>query len=172
MINMSEITSFLKDALKLIPKDAGKVAVITDEKIKEIQTLLKERLEASTDRKLADVNAAIERARQTMEKNIEDALARDDHLRRMQENSETMAESAQELQRNSDKLNWKFMLQRIKMVLMILGILAVVSVVLLMMICKPNLSECRSSTSGEQQQQETAAPPPSSPVVVSGGGQS
>ena len=147
-ITISEIKSFLKDALKLVPQEASKVSVglHSEEKLKEIQNLLKERLEASTDRKLADVNAAIERARQTMEKNIEEALARDDHLRRMEENSSTMAESAQELQRNSERLNWKFMMQRIKTVLMVLGILAVVVLVIVVMICKPNFSECSSTT--------------------------
>lgn len=169
----AEVRAFLKDALKLIPNEAGKIAVIDEAKIKEIQQLLKARLEASTDRKLADVNAAIEKARLTMERNIEQALARDEHLRTMEENSNVITASSAELQRSTEQLNWKFMKERVKTAMMVLGVIAVVVVILAMMVCHPDFSNCKSATTSSRASaatKTTTAPTATSNNIIIIGG--
>jgi hypothetical protein len=153
---VKQVRAFLTDIIKLAPAD-GRV-VLSDATLRDMQSMLKARLEATTDAQINDIQASIARARETMEKNIEATLARGDDVARMQANSEVLAQSATVMQNNAEAVNDKMCWQRMKTTVIAGIAVFCIIAVLVMLICHANLSGCIGSDPATLPTTTTAAP--------------
>jgi hypothetical protein len=93
--------------------------------------------------KINSVQKSIDIAKDIMTNNIDAALKRGDRLDTLNTKSENMAASAAIFQKKSSDLKREMCMRNAKMIIMIVGSVLVFILIILLIICRPNFSDCK-----------------------------